>query len=79
MVGEIANMEVKGIAIWVKVAGVVAGAEVVNPWANFEVEVHPNHPLYFHPSDNPAMSPISMKLTEPENYAMRSRAMLVTL
>lgn len=43
------------------------------------IEVNPNHSLYLHPSDNPGMSLISTKLTGPENYAIWSRAMIVTL
>lgn len=63
-------MEAQSIDVDVKVA--VADAKMVNMWADFEVEVHANHPLYLYPSDNSSMSSISIKLTRPENYPMWS-------
>lgn len=53
-------------------------AEAHPAWVDFDIEVNLNHPLYLHPSNNPCMSSIFTKLSGPENYAMWSRAMIVT-
>lgn len=54
-------------------------AEADPAWADFDLEVKPNHPFYLHPLDNPGMSLISTKLTRPENYVVWSRVMIVGL
>lgn len=79
MVGETTNVEVEDTTVDIKATGVIEGAEAVNQWAEFEVEVHPNHPRYLNLSHNPGMSPTSIKLTGPENYPTWSRDMIVTL
>lgn len=69
---ETANMMVEGITLGVKATGFIAGVD-------FEVDVHPNHPLYVQTSDKPGRIQISMKLTGPETYPMWCRNILVTL
>lgn len=76
---RIANMEAEVPVASSEAVVPIADAEAVHAWPDFDIEVNPNHPLYLHPSDNPAMNPISTKLTGLENYAIWSRAMIVTL
>lgn len=57
----------------------IADAKVIHAGPEFAAQIHSNHPFYLHPSDNPGMSPICIKLSGPESYAMWSRAMLVLL